>query len=56
MSKVYDYTVEMDELAQDNEWQEHQEQMEMLAQEEAFGEHSEDTKAKKFVKLLLEAS
>ena len=56
MSKIYDYQMQMDELANEDGYQEYLMELEMTAQEEEYGEHPEDTKAKKFVKLLLEVS
>lgn len=55
MSKVYEHAMEMAELEQDSAWNEAQEEQERLAQEETFSQ-DEETKAKKFVELLLEAS
>lgn len=53
MSKVYDYHMEMEELAQDSGWQEWQEKLEAEAQEEHYGyDNMEDNKAKEFARMI----
>lgn len=55
MSKIYDYQMQMDELANEAGYQEHLMELEMTAQEEEYGQ-DEEVKAKKFAKMLLEVS
>lgn len=55
MSKVYEYHLQMQELAQDNGWQEWQEQIEKEAIEDNYGyDNMEENKAEKFAKMILE--
>jgi len=55
MSKVYEAQQQMDELAQDNGWQEWQEQQEAMAQAENYGmDNMEPNKAEEFAKRIIE--
>ena len=55
MSKVYNYYMEMNELANDAEYQEYLAELEHKAQSEAYGmDNMEDNKAMKFAKKILE--
>ena len=57
MSKVYEAHLEMEQLAQDNGWQEQKEEQERLAREEAYGmDNMEPNKAEEFAKKLIEVA